>query len=89
MGMIEDIMKALDRWDVWREVQQLPAKWVALEKRVEELERKLGEKHAPDECKFCGARAVRLNATLGPNEKGKIMQHWVCKDCNKTEVRVV
>src|ERR1700675_3702626 len=77
MGMIDDVMKALDRWEVWREIQALPPKWLALEKRVVDLEEKLGDKWPPDVCKFSGERAVRLtHARAG--DKGNVHQNWQC-----------
>jgi len=88
MGMIDDIMKALDRWDVWREMQALPAKWQSLEKRVAELEGKLSGKWPPDVCKFCGERAARLDST-SVLDKGKVQQLWKCQSCGRYESRIV
>jgi hypothetical protein len=89
MGIIEDILNALDRIPIWKRVQELPPEVDALKKRVADLEQKLGGKWPPDICKFCGARALRLSATLGPTDKGKIREHWHCEECSKTEVRLV
>lgn len=87
MGMLEDIMKTLDRWEVWRTLQQVPVRTDSLERRVTELEEKLSGKWPADVCKFCGVRAVRLHQTRGPN-KGKIEQIWHCNSCNKYETRI-
>ena len=88
MGMIDDIMKALDRWDIWRDVQKLPAKSEALERRVADIEQKLGSKWPPDVCKYCGERAVRLNTDRVPDDKGKVHQVWHCTACDKYENRI-
>jgi hypothetical protein len=88
MGMLEDIMKVLDRWEVWREVQKLPEKLEALERRIGELEQKIGGKWPPDVCKFCGERSLRLHQTYPADAKGKIEQIWECGSCGKFENRV-
>jgi len=81
MGMIDDIMKALDRWEVWRDLQQVPTKMEALERRIAELETKLGGKWPGDVCPYCGAQAFRLERTdmLGKRET------WKCGECAQTQ----
>jgi|SRR5215472_16366943 len=44
MGVLEDILKALDRVEIWKEVQNTPQRVSALEKRIGALEEKLGGK---------------------------------------------
>ncbi len=58
MGMIEDIMKALDRIPGWKRINGLPAELDALRARVEALE-KLNTGPAGQECPACGARSLR------------------------------
>lgn len=41
MGMIEDIMKALDRIPIWRRLSQLPAEVEQLRAKVDALEARL------------------------------------------------
>ncbi len=89
MGLLDDIMKTLDRWDVWREVRQTPAKIDALATRVAALEEKLGGKSPPDVCKFCGERTTRLTAARGPTAKGNMTEHWTCSSCGQVEIRQV
>lgn len=88
MSLIDDIMKALDRWETWHELQKLPTAVRALEIRIAELETQLGGKWPPDVCKFCGERAVRLDMTYAPNAKGKVPQSWHCGSCDKYENRL-
>ena len=85
MGLLEDILKALDRVEIWKELQAAPHRISELEKRVAELEGRLGGKWPPDVCKFCGTRALRLSSTLGPTVKGKMREDWKCAECTQTE----
>jgi hypothetical protein len=89
MGLLDDIMKTLDRWEVWREIQALPEKWLALEKRVADTEEKLGSKWPPDVCKFCGERAARLIWAEPGHSKGYKREDWRCAKCSATEMRSV
>ena len=89
MGIIEDILKALDRIPIWKRVQELPAEVDDLKARVAELEHKLSGKYPPDVCKLCGTRALRLKNTLGPNTQGNMREIWVCEECTKHETRLV
>jgi len=87
MGMLDDIMKTLDRWEVWRTLQMVPARTEALERRVSELEDKLGGKWPPDVCRYCGERASRLHQSYQADAKGIIKELWHCSACNKYEDR--
>lgn len=89
MSLLDDIMKALDKIDDWRKVRQLPARTDELEARIAVLEKLLDGKRPGDACKACGATSLRLSDTRGPNDKGNVTQHWVCKECNEHETRVV
>lgn len=85
MGLIDDVMKALDRWEVWRDVQALPAKQIALEKRVAKLEDLLAGKAPADYCRHCGKRAARYQRTVG--SAGAKMEVWKCEECSWTDKR--
>jgi hypothetical protein len=89
MGLLEDMLKALDRVEVWKELQNAPKRIAELENRIADLEQKLGGKWPADVCRFCGERAMRLSATLGPNEKGMMREHWDCSACKNQDVRLV
>ncbi len=88
MGLLDDILKAFDRWDEGKRMRATPDRVDALEKRVADLEEKLGDEWPPDICKFCGERAARLNYSSA-NDKGKVVQRWRCGSCNSEEVRIV
>jgi hypothetical protein len=89
MGLLEDMLKALDRVEIWKELQGTPKRIAELEKRVMELEEKLGGKWPADVCKFCGERSVRLRQKMGPVEGGYMREHWQCASCTKTDIRLV
>lgn len=82
MGIVDDILKALDRVPVWKRVQELPSEVDDLKGRIAALEEKLSGKWPADVCRFCGARAARLaGAPRGSEEK------WFCEECNQTDFR--
>jgi hypothetical protein len=89
MGILEDMMKALDRIPGWKRLQEVPAEVDDLKRRLAALEEKLGGKWPPDVCRFCGEQAVRLQASFGPDAKGSMHENWHCSKCNNTEVRLV
>lgn len=88
MGILEDILKALDRVEVWKELQAVPQRTAELERRISEIEAKYGGKWPPDVCRFCGEREVRLHAVMGPMTSGAMHETWVCKACNGNDVRL-
>lgn len=84
MGMLEDILKALDRIPAWKRLQEAPAEIDDLKRRITELEAKLGNKWPGDVCPFCGARAFRLDRVDMHGQR----EIWKCGDCNKArEIR--
>jgi hypothetical protein len=88
MGLIDDILKALDRIPGWKRVQELPDEVDALARRISELEEKLGGKWPPDVCRFCGARAMRMSGAYGPN-KGMVEERWECSKCKRQDIRLI
>ena len=88
MGVIEDMLNALDRIEWWRELRGVPTRVAALEKKIADLEEKLGGKWPADVCKFCGERAVRLETSC-PAREGLVDQIWLCEKCGKHENRSV
>jgi uncharacterized protein with PIN domain len=89
MGLLEDMLKALDRVEVWKELQAAPKRISELESRVAELEGKLGGKWPADVCKYCGERAVRMYQKMGPIEGGKMRETWKCDKCSKHDTRLL
>lgn len=91
MGMIDDMLKALDRVEIWKQLQDTPKRIAALEERIAELEGKLGGKWPAEVCRYCGARSARLAyAYPGVDAKGNAREVWKCSDeaCGKEDQRL-
>lgn len=59
MGVLEDLLKALDRLPVWKRLTALPKEVDELKDRIAQLEAKLGPKQG-QECPQCGERSMKL-----------------------------
>jgi len=88
MGVIDDVRKWLQDWADWKRIKEQAEKVPALEKRIADLEAKLGGKQPGDVCKACGARALRMVSNR-PSSKGYIEQRWECGECKRGEWRHV
>lgn len=84
MSLLDDIIKLFDRWDDGRRMREAPSRIDALEKRVAELEQKLGGKYPPNVCRFCGERAARLTFSQAA-DKSMNKEHWTCGECGKVD----
>lgn len=84
MGMIEDILKALDRIPIWKRLGEVPAEVDDLKKRIAALEEKLGTKWPGDVCQFCGERAWRLKES-GYASREATEEYWGCTACGKDQ----
>lgn len=72
MGILEDVMKALDRIPSWKRIQQLPSEVDALEKRIKDLEGRL-KPATGNQCPSCRAMAYRLvKSTPSPEPWGSM-----------------
>jgi ribosomal protein S27AE len=80
MGLLEDMLKALDRVEIWKELQATPKRIESLEKRVADLEEKLGGKWPGDVCPYCGAQAFRLKVQGMHGQ----LERWECGECKQT-----
>jgi hypothetical protein len=87
MGILEDLMKALDRIPIWKRLNEVPSEVGDLKQRVAELETKLEGKWPADVCRFCGERAARLDYMIPANEKGIYREDWLCEKCQKEDRR--
>jgi len=88
IGMIEDVLKTLNRAPGWKRIGELPPEVDDLKQRVAALEEKLGGKWPPDVCKHCGARAVRMSGSRADEASKKVRQEWACRECNHVETRL-
>ena len=82
MAILSEITELLRRWDVWKKVEEAPARLDALEARIMALEGALARCPA-EGCPYCGARAWRLKEA--PRAKvGRRKEIWGCDECGKT-----
>lgn len=79
--MLKDILAALEKWPLWKRVSETPERVESLEKRVAELELKLGGKWPADVCPFCGERAMRMAMSFAN------MTVWNCTACKGVDKR--
>jgi hypothetical protein len=91
MAVLSEITELLKRWDVWRRVEEAPARIDALEKRVAELEARL--QRAPGEaCPKCGALDYRVDKAA-PHQRfggmGARVHHMKCGACGFTDEKLV
>ena len=90
MAVLGEVTELLRRWDVWKRVEDAPARIDELEKRVADLEAKL--KRAPGEaCPKCEAlefRTARTEPIAGHlGRLGATYRHMECGACKHTERR--
>ena len=87
MGLLEDILKTLDRFPLWKRVQELPSEVDDLKRRISEIEEKLAGKWPADVCRHCGARAARIGHTTF--DQGFVIERWDCAECRHLDFRRV
>ena len=90
MGILEDVLSALERIPAWKRLQQLPARVEALESRISQLEAKL-QPATGQECPSCGAMNFKLiKSTPAPEPWGRMgvrQDHLACSACSYTDIR--
>lgn len=87
MGLLDDMLKTLDRIPVWKRLGEVPAEIEDLKMRLAVLEGKLNGKWPAEVCRYCGERAARLSAQFGPNAKGGYIDQWTCNECQQSDER--
>ncbi|WP_157664427.1 hypothetical protein [Bordetella genomosp. 9] len=89
MGMIEDIMKALERIPAWKRVAALPAEIELLKNRIAALEAKLSPATG-EQCPVCRAPAFKVISS-GPHpvfgDMGLKLDTMKCGSCGHQETR--
>jgi hypothetical protein len=88
MGILEDVMKTLDRIPAWKRVQALPEKVTALEQRIAALEARL-KPATGRQCPSCGEMTFKLMKSTPAEEPWGSMgvreDHLACSSCNYTD----
>lgn len=87
MGLLEDVIKALERVPGWKRIAAMPAEVDALKERVAKLEARLAPATG-DACPSCRAMAYRLTASLPETGdfagSGAMVDHYRCGSCGYT-----
>ena len=89
MGMIGDIMEALDRVPIWKRVTALPEEVEALKKRIEALEAKLAPATG-EQCPICRAPQFKVISSAPDPQfafAGVQRDQMKCSACGHSESR--
>ena len=89
MGLLEDIITALERFPVWKRLTGMPAELDALKARVAELEAKLGETPG-EQCPQCRQHALIMERSEPDplfGGVGTMLEHMRCNSCGYTQQR--
>ena len=88
MGLLDDIMKALDRIPVWKKLQGVPDQVADLERRVAELEAELNKPLSEKSCPSCGKQTffvVGSDPDRTFKSVGGLQRHYQCRECGYQE----
>jgi len=90
MGILEDVMKALERIPSWKRLQNLPTQVEELERRINALESRLNPATG-EQCPSCRAMAFKLlRSEPAPEPWGSMgvrQDHFACSACPYTDIR--
>jgi hypothetical protein len=84
VGIIEDILSALERIPIWKRLQALPSEVDYLKARIAELEDKLGAKWPAYVCGYCGWAHTAFPSV----SKGNLRETWRCERCGRQDERI-
>lgn len=90
MGMLEDVMRALERIPVWKRVSALPAEVDVLKKRLADLEAKIAGGSA-NRCPICDAPGFRRTGSAPHpvfRDVGVLQDTFECQSCKHSETRL-
>ncbi len=89
MGILEDVIKALERIPAWKRVSTVPDELAALRKRVEALELRLAVASG-DKCPRCRVMAYSLSESRPEpppwGESGAMEDVYRCASCHYENV---
>ena len=90
MGILEDVMKTLDRIPNWKRIQAAPKELDALELRIKALEAVLKPASGAT-CPSCRAMAYKLTrSTPSPEPWGSMgarQDHYLCGQCQYADIQ--
>jgi transposase-like protein len=79
MGILEDILSALERIPIWKRLQGIPHEVDDLKRRLVELEGLINGKVAGAVCPYCGSRKFHLDHADMHGQR----EVWKCDECGK------
>lgn len=87
MSLLDDVLRALDRWEEWRRMRAAPDQIEELRQRIAALEEKLGDRRPDDHCPKCGRRSfgvIRYHKALANHPAVRV---YKCKhtECGYVE----
>lgn len=89
MGLLEDVMKTLERVPGWKRIAAMPKEVDELRERVAALEKRLAPATG-DQCPKCRAMHFTLQSS-NPDpymmELGVMQDHYACSACGYTDQR--
>ncbi|WP_128000388.1 hypothetical protein [Piscinibacter defluvii] len=87
MGILEDVLKALERVPGWKRISGLPSEVDELKKRIAALEERIAPASG-QKCPKCGALAYRLTSSSPVDDdfadSGAMTDHYSCSSCSYT-----
>lgn len=89
MGILEDVMKALERIPAWKRVSALPEEVDELKKRIAALEAKLGPASG-EQCPICRAPTLKVISSAPDPDfgfAGVQLDKMKCDACGHSESR--
>jgi len=90
MGILEDVLKALDRVPNWRRITGLPQEFDAMKARLDALEAKF-KPAAGGVCPKCKELTYGLTESLPApapwGRMGAMEDHFACSQCGYTDTR--
>ena len=92
MGLLGDILKALESSTDWKRIKPLPDEVAELRKRVERLEAQLGAKRAGglEQCPICNSLQFKREASKADplfGDLGVMQDSYRCLSCGHQENR--
>lgn len=87
MGILEDVLKALERVPGWKRISGLPNEVDELKRRIAALEERIASATG-QKCPKCGAMSYRLTSSSPDDDdfvgSGLMVDQYTCSSCSYT-----
>lgn len=93
--ILSDLIKVVEKWNIWHEVRDNAAKVPDLDNRLKKIESLLNGRAPGDTCPKCGQRTLRVTRTwrMENNQTGRFesLRQYKCESegCKFSEQRMV